>query len=365
MRQMYTLEELARELERQSEVKEDYLTDTRRIHFTSTSEQSEIDLLGEGGGEPAATGLVLNDIAHSQLATWLKIPLNFYRRLQGDLPELLDQNVNRLLRHAPATRMIRTMDGTARAFLSDSYRRLDNDEIARNILPVLGEIPDLSIRSCAVTDTRMHIKATTPRLRGNVVGQEVCAGVYIGNSEVGFGRVVVYPFVEVLICTNGMVVQRAGEGMMRQVHVGRRVEADNMGRVFRPETVAADDHAFMMALSDVVRAAVDEVRFRELLRDMERTTSTEPIADPVAAVRVLSQRESLSEDESRDVLRHLATGGDLSLWGLLNAVTRTAEDSATYDRATELETLGGKMMDYTGRDWRPVARAREGDLVAA
>ena len=35
--------------------------------------------------------------------------------------------------------------------------------------------------------------------------EEVCAGVYIGNSEVGAGSCEVYPFIETLACTKNAV----------------------------------------------------------------------------------------------------------------------------------------------------------------
>jgi hypothetical protein len=357
MKQMYTLSEMAAELERQEAVKVDYLADTRRMHFVTSEPGSEMDLLSDGG-DPVAEGLRVNEVAHDQIAGHLNIPRLFYRRLRGELPGLLDENVNRLLRHEPKQRMVRTLDGTARAFLSDAYRRIDNHDIAQTVLPILGEIPDVRIESCALTDQRMHIKAITPKITGEVkVGEEVCAGVYIGNSEVGRGSLEVYPFIYTLICTNGMIVEQAGEGMMRRIHLGRRVEADNAGRVFRAETLAADDRALMLALGDVVRAAVDEVRFRDLIAQMAEAAAGSRVADPVAAVQVLAKREGLGDGEQRDVLRHLAEGGDLSRWGVLSAVTRAAEDVEGYDRATDLETLGGKILAYSPADWRALATA--------
>jgi hypothetical protein len=44
---------------------------------------------------------------------------------------------------------------------------------------------------------------------------------------------------------------------------------------------------------------------------------------------------------------------------MLNAVTRTAEDVDSYDRATTLETIGGRMLDYTDAQWRQVATATQ------
>jgi hypothetical protein len=40
---------------------------------------------------------------------------------------------------------------------------------------------------------------------------------------------------------------------------------------------------------------------------------------------------------------------------LANAVTRTAEDAADYDRATALEAAGGRVLELPAADWRAIA----------
>ena len=42
--------------------------------------------------------------------------------------------------------MVRTLDGNARAFLSDRYRRLDNYDLLAHVLPMLRELPDARVR---------------------------------------------------------------------------------------------------------------------------------------------------------------------------------------------------------------------------
>lgn len=357
MKTMYNLNELAAELTRQNEAKVDYLAPTDGIHFVTADGKSEVDLTDSQGG------LLVGEIGHRNLSGRLSIPWKFYERLRNDLPVLLDENVNRLLRHhpsAPAPKwMVRTLDGTARAFLSDAYRRLDNWEIANAVLPVLADIPDVRFEGCFITEKQMVMKALTPRVLGEVsVGDEVCAGVIIRNSEVGYGSLTVRPIVYRLVCKNGMVAEGNPEGMMRQVHLGRRVQADGVGRIFSDATVEADDRAFMMAVGDVVRAAVDEVRFREVVEQMQRAAETDPIVDVPAAVEVLAQREGLSEAESSSVITHLARGGDLTLWGAVNAVTASAQDAhVSFDRSVELEEIGGKILRYAPRDWKNVCEA--------
>ena len=55
------------------------------------------------------------------------------------------------------------------------------------------------------------------------------------------------------------------------------------------------------------------------------------------------------------MLKHLIQGGDLSAWGLGNAVTRAAQDVASYDRATEMESIGGKVIELSPAEWRTMA----------
>jgi hypothetical protein len=43
--------------------------------------------------------------------------------------------------------------------------------------------------------------------------------------------------------------------------------------------------------------------------------------------------------------------------GLINAVTRTAEDAKSYDRATELEMAGAIVLDLKPTEWRELALA--------
>jgi len=54
------------------------------------------------------------------------------------------------------------------------------------------------------------------------------------------------------------------------------------------------------------------------------------------------------------VLRHLIVEGDPSAYGIVNAVTHASQDVEDYDRATELEALGGKLIDLPPSEWRSV-----------
>ena len=139
-------------------------------------------------------------------------------------PELLSVNVNEWLAGSKDRRMLRTLDGEARAFLSDQYKRIDNDDIAQATLPIISEIPDVQIVSCNLTPGKMYIKALNPRLFDDVSpGDTVQSGIIISNSEVGLGAVNIQPLVYRLVCENGMVINDA---VNRKTHLGPTI-SDN------------------------------------------------------------------------------------------------------------------------------------------
>ena len=50
--------------------------------------------------------------------------------------------------------------------------------------------------------------------------------------------------------------------------------------------------------------------------------------------------------------RYLIHGGNLSLYGLSNAVTRFSQDVSNYDRASELESSGYDVLSMSAKKWK-------------
>jgi len=271
----------------------------------------------------------------------------------ADEPELLAANVNTWFQKAPQTRMVRTLDDTARAFLSDRYRRIDNFEVAEAILPLIADMPDATIESCQLTDKRMYLKVLNPRVQAEIVpGDIVQSGLLISNSEVGCGSVSVMPLVYRLVCTNGMIAADNGQ---RKYHVGRLNESDDHFEIYRNITIEAEDKAFILKLQDIVRATADSIQFERIVTAM-RTAADAKItsADIPGVVQLASKAFGISDIEGKGVLDHLIRGKDLSLYGLANAVTRQAQDVISYDRSTELEMTGWDIMNMSRTDWRNI-----------
>ena len=342
-----TIKEMAQELLRQSKAKQDYLVNTGSLSLSVTSDVPQLRVTENGLDK--ITPLDIRQTAHRQLGTYLGIPQKYYELMRTDAPELLAYNANYWFSQKNELRTLRTMDGCARAFLSNRYRRIDNLDIASVTLPVIGELPEARFVSTQITDDFMYIKVVNPRLQADVVpGDVVQAGVIISNSETGLGSVTIQPLIYRLVCSNGMVINDA---KTRRNHI------------YSNDTLLADDHAFVLKIKDTVRAAISEARFAQAVSRMRE--STEAMLDTKqlpAIVKLASSSFGITEDESNGVLEHLITGGDFSLYGLANAVTRFSQDVESYDRATKLEEIGYSVMTMSPALFRQMNRT---ELLAA
>ena len=328
MKSGISLVEMAQEIQRQNDLKADYMLDTRSLRLEPFGGGLYLNAYDQSG-DYAVEPLEVNAIAHRQIGTHLKIPAAYYDKMLEEYPELLAQNVNAWFQREPAVRMVRTIDGTARAFLSNRYRRIDNLDIAGIVLPVLQEMEGMHFESCQLTDSRMYIKVVNTRLEAEVVpGDIVQSGIIISNSEV------------------------VNDAQTRRNHVGRVNEASENYQLYSEKTLEADDKAFAMKIQDTVRAVVDEVRFTRVV-NMMREAKDAPMntAAVPGIVKLVSKDFHITDDESSGVLQRLIEGNDLTLYGLSNAVTRHSQDVKDYDRATALEGIGYNILSMPARQW--------------
>ena len=344
-----TLAHFAQELQRQNESKRDFIVDTRSMGFSVYDDgETTVTIMPPTGGTPYK--YEMTDLFHRQMGASLGIPAKYYDKMKQDYPDLLAQNINGWFQQTPSKHTIRTMDNTARAFLSDRYRRIDNFDVATATLPVIGEMPDAQIESCEITPNRMYIKVVNPRLEADVVpGDTVQAGIVISNSEVGLGSVTVMPLLYRLVCKNGMIINELGQ---RKYHIGR--ENEESYELYSDRTLEADDAAFMLKLQDIVRTAVDEAKFGMVIDKLRETTQIKITGDIPKVVELTAKQYGFNQNEQSGILKHLIEGGDLSLYGLSSAVTRASQDVDDYDRATALESAGWQIVTISPDIWHGV-----------
>jgi hypothetical protein len=348
-----SLIDLAHELERQLPTKKDLLVPSSLMRH-QTDERGNCSVAVEAADGTSTFGIT--ELARRQLADKLRIPYAYFERMRSEQPALLDLNVNAWLQADDDRRMLRTLSGQVRAVLSDRYRRLDNYDLAQHVVPLLQRLPGARFESVELTATRMYLKVVTSRVEYELAPGDVAqAGVAISNSEVGCGTLSVQPLVFRLVCRNGLV---ASDNALRKTHVGRIHEsAEGAVVTYKDDTLRADDEAFFLKVRDIVEAAVSEATFMQVARKMQRMLGMPLTGDPVRSVEVLANRYDLNDAERAGVLRQVIAGGDMSGYGLVNAVTHYAQYVEDYDRATELEALGGKLLDLPTRQWQEIAHA--------
>ncbi len=313
-------------------------------------------------------------LSHSQIQEFCKIPKPYYDRCMNEAPALLIENVQHWLRNSDATRMIRTLDGRTRAFLSDRYRPIDNMDLFKAIYPTIQKSGAI-VKSCQVTDTRLYVKATSPSLRipittGRKVGDIIEAGVMVQNSEVGMGRVVVGPFLVVLSCTNGNSFDKFAT---KRTHLGKRMGrgtgnledqvsgpgAESGGIAdewFSDDTKKLDDAAFFSKVQDTVKACFDEEQVRKIQETIDDSTKREIDAPIPAVVKEVANKFNLSDETEAKLLQELIKGADLTQWGLAQAVTAHAGKVDDYDSSTDLEKLGGQIIELNDNGWESLLR---------
>lgn len=197
-----TIQNLYGELERQRAARKDLIADTRSITVNSVNGLSMLTVATDSD----KLSYRISEIAHRQIADRLGIPYKYYERMRQENPALLDSNINSWLNTTPEKRMLRTLDGKLRAFLSDRYRRLDNLELVDHILPVLAAMKGCEIASCDVTETHLYLKVINKTMKTEIVpGDIVQAGFVVSNSEIGLGALKVEPLVYRLVCKNGLI----------------------------------------------------------------------------------------------------------------------------------------------------------------
>ena len=352
MKQGRTLPEVLTELQRQNTAKQDFIGPAQSFRLEPDGSTFGITHLTTGQQEVFGT----TDLFHRQVGSALGIPAKYYDMMKKQKPDLLAENVNAWFSDRDQSYMIRSMDygfgRVARALLSDRYRRIDNLEIASAVLPLFAGQEGMEVMSCEVTENRLYLKVVNHRLEKACVGDRVQAGVLISNSEVGLGAVTVQPLVYTLACTNGMVVSSLGE---RKTHVGRAAKAlEDSFFLYSDETMEAEDKAFMLKLRDTTMAAIEEARFAQIVGKLEESAGAKITGRVQDVIELTGKAYDLNQFEQDNILNYLIQGGDLSLYGLSNAITRTSQDVESYDRATTLEGIGWQVATMEPAQWKEI-----------
>ena len=338
MKSQLSLKELAQKLTDQKSSKKDYVVESSNLRFYSNGSNQlhlqEIDQVYD-----------VNDVALNQITTKVGLSKKYTDKMLDGHKSLLMDNINYWFTNTPKSQMIRTLDGTARAVLSDKYKRVDNDMIAEKVLPILWD-KKYDIKSCAITDTKMYIKASLPSLQREVnKGDVVESGVIISNSEVGHGAVNVSPFIHRLVCLNGMVVN---DSRLQSRHLtSSQATIDGVYEILSDEAKELDSQALLTKVRDVVASTSDEMRFEEQVKMMTDASQIK-IKRPKKVIELLENKFDLTKNEGESILENLINRDDKqpmsNLWSVVNSITALGNTMDDYDRGTKMQEIGGRLL---------------------
>lgn len=358
-----TLSELENTVMAQRERKQDALVNTQCMEYVVDGSGQNMCIV-DRDKQDILLKMPVNGTAHAQIGRFLDIPSSYYNMMQEKNPKLLATNINTWLAQRPASRrMIRMYDGNMRAFLSDQYLKLDHDAILYTVLPILEKLGlDAQVESCEITESRLYIKVVNKKVQAEVVpGDIVQAGVIITNSEIGLGSITVKPLVFRLVCRNGMVINDA---VSRAYHKGSRMKSKSNFMLFKDDTREAQAKSLRLELRDIVEDAVSQVTLDRVTQKYKMAKTMEITGDIPALVTMTSKEFDIKKDEKSGIMEHLYQRRDYTLYGLSNAITEMSQKVDDYDRATELEEVGYKVLNMNRAQWRRMNVERE-ELEAA
>ena len=317
--------------------------------------------------------VAITDHAHTQIAQRAKIPTAYYRRMLADQPDLLVENVATWWEAEPENRLLRTIgvggdysakSGRVRAFLSSKYRTLDNYDFVQAVLEEV-EKADAEIVDASLDDERLYMRLVTP-IEGEISeGDVVRLGIAIRNSEVGDGSVSVQPWVDRLVCGNGMIAPTK----YNRMHLGSKLDLG----VLSSDTINLENQAIWSQVTDWVKYALNPDNLHEIIGRFQAAKQVRNEAPAKIAVGNIVKRHSLNGTEANSVyerfLRAAGSGEGDTQFAMVNAVTSAANGDMSMRRSSELQEVGGALLHLDGPDWQkfvgaPIAEKQLGSLFA-
>ena len=347
----------------------------------------------------------LTDSAFSQLCSHLMIPHQYAARLRDNaIPAevgeewelntgrgmvtklsreaypkatpLLAAMVNHALSHGDQNgyRMLRGLlpvgKGTQqwRAILSNQYLPIPSVSVLDQAMIHCNKVREATgneavLKSADVSEDRLYAKFIFPgmvsrALKTKRVGDIVNIGFVLFNNEIGSGRYGVRGFAEFLACTNGIILPKWGKGISK-VHRTGRIEMDG-DIVVSSSTRRAQIAAALAELGDMIDTVTAPERLENLTRVIEHAAEAPEVKTERAlhAVQRIAKTELLTEAESKAVYAAFLRGNDLGQFGMSQAIcSHDVANVLSFDRATHLETVAGKVLTMPRGDWSRLALA--------
>lgn len=362
----------------------------------ATAFRNEGALLRVSGAEPIidengvgqADGMYYpTSVCDEGIADKLGIPLAYMRKMRAERDDILDANINGWLHGhtfqygetAPADNrnfLLRCFRGdedtigVARAFLSDSYRTIDNFDVLMACLDAVRTTDaDVTVGRVNLTERRMFVRFISPSVRTTAerllsgyrnpfAGEElerwrrlaereglgysghepiVHAGWDLANSETGDGAYTLTPVVVAQVCANGA---KATFDMVRSVHLGGKLSEGVVK--WSDETQKKNLELVRLKTIDAVKTFLDVDYLESLVAKFEKRAE-EPVENE-KQVRDVTKAAGYTKAQQDGILAYFVRGGQTTRGGVFNAITAYAQTVSSPDEAYDLETNATRVL---------------------
>lgn len=316
--------EKAHEIESRSN---DYMVRHASSHNIRFNERAGITFISE---DQCIRDFPISRYALGQLSSKIGVPVRYLDKcIQSGRIDLAQDNVNSWLEDYNKDLFIREFSGGIRGVLSNKYSVCDSHEI----LEAVDDAVDLSkykVKGSFLNEERLHVRLIGKEMLP-IDGEDLFAGLFLDSSDVGRNILTVKFGIYKQVCTNGLVIARAGGTLFEQKHIGITAEEFHDGLVKSLQNVdLLTDHAV-----EWVQRAKNRYNHWSV-----ETEHPEDIEEFVAYIR---QQTNLSDDSAHKVISLMQTKYEDTRWGLINGITEVAQDF-TLERRLELERIAGSML---------------------
>jgi len=337
---------ILKEIERQKKAKKDFSGDTRQLSARAVDGTVSLEVNLEGKDKEVFS---FTKTAREQIAQSIKVPMTLWDRMENDPKhrDKLAELVTHFLHEEPMERLVRTLDGKCRSWLSPRYRMLDNADLFFVSAEEFQKV-DAEIWEARLHEDGYRIYAVQPgisaRVNEDAEGNKFEAGddehiaaVSISNSETGRGKLKVRPATLRKVCWNLNVWDET----LSQIHLGRKMEEEGW---ISENTQRLEDKLTWSKVRDIVKTAFDPKKFQEVIAKL-RGAKTDQIPDPVKAVEAVVELTDLPERTIDSIRAKFLESKDFTRYGLVQAVTAQVHNNGLSDSEKDaFDDAGAKIL---------------------
>ena len=256
--------------------------------------------------------------AQRLFANRLRVPYSYLARCPS---ELQARNLNYWIEQEKDNRdtLFCRFDGDSlRAVFTDRYKAIDHMEVMSRMLEY-GFRPDIEVHFSLDQNLLILKVPDYTRTFGFGDKDKIVPGISIANSEVGILAFSIEAYFYRLVCSNGLISKTSVASRFK--HVSRR---------------SLDE------FPSILRQVIDDSQNSQ--RRFEISTQTH-VDDPLATIGTFNSQFQITKREADIVKDAWEVEPGMTMFHIVNAYTRAAQDSAlTSEESYKLEKAGGLIL---------------------